>query len=98
MSRSWEEVKPLIEAALEYQDTHNITDVERELANDRAQLWCGKKSALITQVEDHPRGKKVRVWLAGGDLGELRRAALEGEQQADGIERHFAHPLQLARR
>lgn len=82
MSRTWEEAKPLIEAALEYQDTHNITDVERELANDRAQLWCGKKSALITQVEDHPRGKKVRVWLAGGDLGELVKMLTEVEQWA----------------
>lgn len=71
MTRAWENAKPLIEAALKYQDTHSITDVERELANDRAQLWCGDKSAIVTQMEDYPAGKKVRVWLAGGELNEL---------------------------
>jgi len=82
MNRSWQQAIPLIEAALEYQDTHTITDVERELANDRAQLWCGKKSALITQVEDHPLGKKARVWLAGGDLTELVDMLHDVEQWA----------------
>ena len=67
MTRAWENAKPLIEAAIKYQDTHTITDVERELANDRAQLWCGEKSAIVTQMEDYPAGKKVRVWLAGGE-------------------------------
>lgn len=41
-----------------------------------ARLWLGERSAAVTQIEEHPRLKALTVWLAGGDLGELKDVLL----------------------
>ncbi len=39
------------------------------------QLWPGEKSACVTELAQYPRMKALRVFLAGGELGELVNAA-----------------------
>jgi hypothetical protein len=51
-----------------------VEDTEDEVLNDlllnRAQLWRGERSAMVTQLvaADPPN---VTVWKGGGDLGDL---------------------------
>lgn len=69
--KPWDRAAPLIDAALSYQDEHDLSYVKGEVDSGRAQLWCGTKSALVTRIADYAKGRRVIVWLAGGDLGEL---------------------------
>lgn len=50
-----------------------VQDVLHEVAQGRAQLWPGERSAAVTLVLDLPQAKVCEVWLAGGDLEELLR-------------------------
>lgn len=36
-----------------------------------AQLWVGARAAMVTLLEEEPRERRLLIWLAGGDLGEL---------------------------
>ena len=70
--KTWKKAAPLIERALKYQDTHDLEDVQRELWRQKAQLWCGEKSAIVTELHQFPQNrKKARIWLAAGDMDEL---------------------------
>ena len=70
--KTWEKAAPLIKRALKYQDTHDLEDVQRELWRQKAQLWCGEKSAIVTELHQFPQNrKKARIWLAAGDMDEL---------------------------
>ena len=47
-------------------------DVERALAERRAQLFPGAAAAIVTETIDYPNGAKaMQVWLAGGDMEEV---------------------------
>lgn len=61
----------LIDGALAYQDEHDLAYVQGEVAANRAQLWCGAQSALVTRIADYTKGRRVIVWLAGGEMNEL---------------------------
>ena len=70
--KTWEKAAPLIERALKYQDTHDLEDVQREVWRQKAQLWCGEKSAIVTELHQFPQNRrKARIWLAAGDMDEL---------------------------
>lgn len=45
-------------------------DVEGDIASGRAQLWVGKRSAIVTQLIATPE-PHIHVWLGGGELREL---------------------------
>ena len=38
-----------------------------------AQLWADTRAAMVTVVEDDPLERRLLIWLAGGDLGNLVR-------------------------
>lgn len=42
------------------------------IAEGAAQFWPGERSAGVTEIVDYPRATVLRIWLAGGDLDELR--------------------------
>jgi len=64
---------PYIEAALEYSGgTHTVDDVAREIIAGKLQLWPGRQSAIVTEIEVYPRMKVIHFFLAGGDLAELQ--------------------------
>lgn len=61
-----------LEEALERSGgTHTVEDVYKEVQDGRAQIWTGAKSVVVTVLHDLPQVRIFRVWLAGGDLGEI---------------------------
>ena len=68
---TWAAAKPLLEEALEHQDTHSIIDVYRALEEGDAQLWCADKSCIVTEILEHPHKRVARIWLAAGNRFEL---------------------------
>jgi len=69
-----EEARPLIDAGLVYTGgTHLFEDVAADIAAGRMQFWSSARSICITEILQSPRKKVFNVWLAAGDLGELRQ-------------------------
>lgn len=65
----WARCRPWIEAALTRAGgTHAIEDVEAGIEAGEYQFWAGAKSAVITEIHDHPRLKVAFIWLLGGSL------------------------------
>ena len=67
----WLRCAKYIEPALD--GSYAIEDVEHEIREGRAKLWPLERSAVVTQVCEYPQHRAVRVWLAGGELDEIRR-------------------------
>lgn len=80
MNAEWERCKGWLEPACE--DGWTIDAVEAEIREQRATFWPMANSAAVTQVMDYPKGKVLRVWLAGGDLNELTHFLPAGENYA----------------
>lgn len=81
MMSEWERCAPWIEAALPYAgNTHTIEDVRHHVETGRALLLAGQRSAMVLEVIYYPQCNALRVWLAGGDLNELKLAAAPGGQ------------------
>ncbi len=53
--------------------THSLNDVYKQILNNEAHLWAGKKSAVVTVLQENPIGIFQTIWLAGGDLKELKK-------------------------
>ena len=68
---TWATAKPMLEAALEHQDTHSIIDVYRAIEGGAAQIWCADKSCVVTEILEHPKKRVARIWLAAGNRFEL---------------------------
>ena len=65
--------RPWLEAALSYcGGTHVIEDVKAGIDAGDLTLVPLQDSALLLEVVEHPRKKVLNVFLAGGDLDELR--------------------------
>ena len=68
----FQRTKPWIEAALARDvGTHNIEDVWAALETGHAQLWPTQNAVCVTTIENYPRAKALRGWLAGGNLHEI---------------------------
>jgi hypothetical protein len=62
-----------LEAALEYcGGTHTLVDVITQIYAGHMQFWPGERSAIVTQIVQHPQKKVLAFFLAGGDGAELR--------------------------
>lgn len=69
----WPDVREHLNSALEEaQGTHTEEDILRGVLSGSLQLWVGSKSAGVTEIVIYPRFRAVRVFLAGGDMEELR--------------------------
>lgn len=68
---TWMVAAPMLQAALDYQDTHDIHDVKTLVDEGAAQLWCGERSVVVTEVLEYPRTNVCRIWLAAGNKHEL---------------------------
>ena len=66
---NWERCKPYLADTLE--GLWTLEAVEQEIREGRAVLWPMERSACVTQIHAHPKGRVLRLWLAGGDLQEL---------------------------
>lgn len=68
-----ERCKPWIKAALRYSGgTHTYSDVYEAVKCGKMQLWPASKSCLVTEITQYPRKKVLHVFLAGGDLIEIK--------------------------
>lgn len=69
----WPHCEPLLRPAIDLMGgLHDSGTVLEFILDRRAELWPGKKSAIVTEFVDYPKGRVLHFWLAGGDLGELR--------------------------
>lgn len=48
--------------------THTIGDVAAQVADGAAQVWIEDGACLVTEVQDTPRRRVLRFWLAAGEL------------------------------
>jgi len=66
-------VRPFLEPALDYGGrTHNYTDIVNGVVAGRFHLWPTDGSAMITEFHDYPLKKYLHIFLAGGDLDEIK--------------------------
>lgn len=75
MRREFERTWPWLEAAINTIDepTHTKDHIWQRLEAGRAQLWPLSQSAVVTEIVGYDNGiQHLRLWLAGGDLDELR--------------------------
>lgn len=60
-------------AALRYaHGTHTIEDVEAGLESGALGLLAGERSALVVEVVTYPRKRILNVFLAGGDMDDVK--------------------------
>lgn len=67
-----------------------MADVAAMVARGEAQFWPGQAAAMVTVVEEDPGERRLLIWLAGGELGELvrrLRPAAEAWARAEGCRR-----------
>lgn len=67
----WERCKPLIEKAIEYQDSYTIDDVEAKIGNGIALLWPGKETAIVTEFVVFPNKKVLHILCIAGKYEEV---------------------------
>lgn len=72
IDETWARCAPWLDAALAHAGrSHALDDVLGMIGRGEAQLWAGDHAAMVTIVEDDPRERRLLIWLAGGDFGEL---------------------------
>ena len=70
---AWDRCRPWIEAALEYSGgTHTIDDIRKAIEARRMILLAGARSALVCEVVEYPRLRALNIFLAGGELNDVR--------------------------
>jgi hypothetical protein len=65
----WDQVGPLVEAALRGRVTHDAEDIRKILMAQACQLWVQWNDPLVdamvvTEFAAYPKGVWVRVWMA----------------------------------
>ena len=74
-----------IDDALHYSaGTHLFDDVAECILSGEMQLWCGKRSAAVTEIIRFPRKKVLHCFLAAGQLEEI----LDMQESAKDFGRH----------
>lgn len=52
--------------------THTVEDVQQLLIEGKAILWPAIDSAVVTQIRDTPQKRLLHIFLAGGQMAEIR--------------------------
>lgn len=70
--KAWLEYRDQIEKALDLAGrTHTFQDVEDALLEGRARLFVAGRGLVICEVEQYPRKRVCRLWLAAGDMSDV---------------------------
>jgi hypothetical protein len=77
-------------------NVYTLSDVVGLIQAGGAQLWRGERSAMVTRIEEHPRERWLMLWLAGGDLAELRDV-IRPQAEAWGVAQGCAKSVILGR-
>ena len=65
--------RKMIEAALAHgNNTHSFDDIVNGVASQDYQFWPMEKSFLVTEVSTYPNLRALHIFLAGGDLTEIK--------------------------
>ncbi len=89
VAQLWERARPHIEDALAHAGgTHAIEDVLGGIAEGRLQLWVGDRCAGVSEILNFPRRRVLNLFLAGGDMAEMRtlQAGLEAFARGSGCQ------------
>lgn len=80
----WDRCAPWLEAAMQTtRDDRTLDDIFYDVCRGTMQFWPGRESAVVTQLLDHPNGRReCNILLAGGTLGELELMLVEIERFA----------------
>lgn len=62
---------PDIRKALEHMDMNSVRDVVQAIQANHAQLWAKDDGLVVTEVDDKPRCRILRFWIAAGDLDDV---------------------------
>lgn len=74
MVNEWERCSPWIQAALDHGgNLFDLEDVWQSIIKGLAQFWPGSSSAMVTEIKQFPKKRILNIWLAGGDLEDLKR-------------------------
>lgn len=52
-------------------DTHDVVDILDAVARSEAQIWVNADAMFVTQVEQSPKKRRLRYWLAVGNISDL---------------------------
>ena len=68
-----EQLRQWLEPALDRGgNTHTFDDVMAEIEAEKMQLWTGPKGAAVTLIYDYPLKRVLHVFLAGGELEQVK--------------------------
>lgn len=68
-----EQLRQWLEPALDRGgNTHSFDDVMAEIKAEKMQLWTGPKGAAVTLIYDYPLKRVLHVFLAGGELEQVK--------------------------
>lgn len=71
--KDWDECRGWLLPALEHcHGSHNEDDVLVRIASGEYKLWRFEKCAVVTFFIQQPRFKAMNVFIAGGDLEDLK--------------------------
>lgn len=73
VERNWKRALPYIEAALVHaHGSHTPDDILAGISAGKLQLWIGERCAAVSEIQNYPRKRALNMFLAGGDLEELK--------------------------
>ncbi len=65
--------RKMIEAALAHgNNTHSFDDIVNGVASQDYQFWPMEESFLVTEICSYPKLRSLHIFLAGGDLDEIK--------------------------
>lgn len=70
----WRRCSTFLASLLEVCETHRPEDVLAELLGGSMLLVPGERSAAVAEIVRKPKGSTLHLFLAGGDLAEIRAA------------------------
>lgn len=79
----WDRCSAWLKSALD--EFWSLDAVLQEIESGMAVFWPMEKSAVVTQVHQYPNGMVLRIWLAGGDLVELKKFLPAADNYAKSI-------------
>lgn len=63
----------MLESALEFAGgTHLFEDIVQAVNEGRMHFWPAEKSCVVTEVVCYPRARAIHIFLAAGDLMEIK--------------------------
>lgn len=78
--KEWHECREWLLPALDYcHGSHTEDDVILRLASGEYRLWRFEKCAVVTMFYQYPQFKVLNIFIAGGDLSDLKSHQCEIE-------------------